>query len=484
MNEFELKFQVPTDRLAEVAAALQRGPAESKRLRARYFDTPDEALAQAGLVLRIRQEGGDWVQTAKGPGRGSFERLEHDFRLESSGADTSPLIARHRGHPVHELLVQALRHSPSDLQPTFETEIERLARTVSAGGASIEIALDRGEVRSDGRAQAVQEIEFELKEGPPDAVIELARSWCGSHGLWLDPQSKSALGRRLAIGEPCTAPVTAQPLQRAGRYLLAAILDTTLRQILGNARELAAGTGGDEHVHQLRVGIRRLRTALRELRESGAWGPLESRVEEALRGLFGQLGTHRDRTTLLPQLLRDVQAAGAPVASWQPALPDLRAAVRDGQVQDALVCLAGLARTLHEGDGAAPKVLRALATGRLQALHSKMLKGGRRFEELPLASRHKVRKRLKRLRYLAELVRPLYDAAEVDAYVLSLKKLQDALGLYQDSVAGRSLFEERSREEPAAWFGAGWLAAQEDRLARDCAEACRKAARKARPFWK
>lgn len=482
MKEFELKFQVPSERLAEVEAALQRGPGRSTRLRTRYFDTPDEALARAGLVLRVRQEGGECVQTAKGPGRGGFERLEHEFALESGCADISPLIARHRGHRLHELLVQALQDSPDDLQPTFETEVTRLACTVSAGGASMEIALDRGEVRSAGRGHPVQEIEFELKDGAPAALIALARSWCASHGLWLDPQTKSALGRRLTHGESSIAPVTARPLDSAGHHLLAAIFDAALRQILGNAREIAAGTGSDEHVHQLRVGIRRLRTALRELHDSGAWQPLDPGVEDALRGLFGQLGAHRDRTTLLPELLREMHVAGGPVEPWHAALPDLGAAVRDWRLQDAFVGLVGFTHTLHEGSGVAPKALRALASDRLQALHAKMLKGGRHFQALPQAARHQVRKRLKRLRYLAEMVRPLYDVEDVDDYVASLKKLQDTLGRYQDAVAGRSLFEERSREDAAAWFGAGWLAAREDQFARDCARACR-AARKAKPFW-
>lgn len=99
-DEFELKFQIPSQRLAELETTLQRAPVTWTRLRARYFDTPDEALARAGLVLRIRQEGDDCVQTAKGPGRGGFERLEHEFRLEPGACDAPPAIARHHGHPT------------------------------------------------------------------------------------------------------------------------------------------------------------------------------------------------------------------------------------------------------------------------------------------------------------------------------------------------------------------------------------------------
>ncbi len=423
------------------------------------------------------------MQAAKGPGQGGFDRLEHEVRLPPDAAQAPPLLARHHGHPVHALLAAALLDGAADLQPIFETDIRRVARTLHAKGTAVEIALDRGEVRAGLHSQRVQELEIELKQGPVAGAIGLARSWCRSHALWLDPQTKSALGRRLFHGEEKVPASKAQPLAGADRHLLPAIFDAALRQALANAREVAAGTGEDEHVHQLRVGIRRLRTALRELQGSGAWQPLDAAIEEALRGLFGQLGEHRDRSTLLPTLLQDLLAAGSPVAPWQPPLPDIGAAVRDAPVQDAFLGLVALAQELREHAGVAPKALRAVAGDRLDTLHRKLRKKGRRFEQLPQPQRHAVRKRLKRLRYLAELVRPLYEPAAVDAYVDALKQLQDALGRYQDAVAGRALFEQRSREDPSAWFGVGWLAAREEQLAQDCARACRQAARKAKPFW-
>src|SRR6185436_15539423 len=92
MTEFELKFQVPDASLAALEAALRRGPVERAELRARYFDTPLQALARHGLVLRvlrrILKEGRSWVQTAKGPGRDTFARLEDE--APAAGADETP----------------------------------------------------------------------------------------------------------------------------------------------------------------------------------------------------------------------------------------------------------------------------------------------------------------------------------------------------------------------------------------------------------
>lgn len=483
MNEFELKFQVPAAHAEAVEQALKRSHAQRLQLRARYFDTPDGALEQASIVLRLRQEGHSWVQTVKGPGRGGFDRLEHNAPVAAGEEHALPDPARHHGHPLCKVLEVALGPSTSRLQPLFETDITRLVHEVTVSGSAIEVAFDRGQIRGGGRIHPVMELEFELKQGSPSAVFELARGWCETHGLWLDPVSKAEIGHRLAQRIEQPDAVTASPVQESGRWLLAAIFDAGLRQVLGNARELAAGSAGDEHVHQLRVGIRRLRTALREFRGAGAWDD-HAPVDAALRSLFGVLGQHRDQSTLLPATLRELAAAGrSPVQPWNAELPDLPAAIRDPAVQCAFLWLAALAQGLREGDGVRSKMLRALASDRLQRLHRKIAKAGKHFDELPIEERHRVRKRLKRLRYLSELVRPLFAPPAVDSYVQSLKQLQDALGRFQDMTAARALFEQRAANDPTAWFGVGWLAAREDALASECARACRRAMRKAKPFW-
>ncbi len=65
MTEFELKFQIDPASRAAVEAAVARGRSYRTRLRARYFDTADGALAAHRIVLRLRKEGGQWTQTAQ-----------------------------------------------------------------------------------------------------------------------------------------------------------------------------------------------------------------------------------------------------------------------------------------------------------------------------------------------------------------------------------------------------------------------------------
>ena len=46
----------------------------------------------------------------------------------------------------------------------------------------------------------IDEIEFELKRGPPQALTSLAARWVVRHGLWWDVRTKSERGYRLALG--------------------------------------------------------------------------------------------------------------------------------------------------------------------------------------------------------------------------------------------------------------------------------------------
>ena len=490
MIEFELKFQVPASRGAEVEAAMRRGQVRAQRLRARYFDTPGEALARAGIVLRLRQEGRAWVQTAKAGGATPFERLEDNVAVAGRGRP-QPDLARHAAGLLGERLARALAaqgESPDDLQEVYETDIQRLTRIVDAGGARVELAFDTGRIRAGGRSVEVRELEFELQRGSGAALFELASRWCETHGLWLDPLPKSMVGQRLAHGEDVPAPWQARlPPAHAtdSAGWLAAALGAGLHQALGNAREIAAGAWGPEHVHQLRVGLRRMRTVLRELSAQEPVAALAAAVEPPLAELFDVLGRHRDLHALLPDQHAELRAIEAPPFALPDDEPDIAAAITAPAAQAALLQVAAVQQALLTGELTAPDVptLQAHLAAAAARLQRKALREGRRFAELPEVERHRVRKQIKRLRYLGELARPLFQGRRVDRYVAALRDLQDELGLYQDADSGRAHWSAHATHEPAAWFAAGWCAARAQAAALRCEKACRKVAKGLKPWW-
>ena len=499
MTEFELKFQVDPARRAAVEAAVGRGRSHRSRLRARYYDTADGALASQRIVLRVRKEDGAWIQTAKAPGRSLVERLEHNAELPPAAASATPLpqLGRHQGTPVGERIAEALRqagHDPSEaieLVPLYATDVWRTTREMRSGDALVELAFDVGSVRAGDRTQPLRELEIELKHGSASSLLELAGRWRARYGLWLDTVSKSQRGERLARGVTHAAPVKASPprLKRgaSGPEVFRVVLDSCLAQILPNASEVAAGSTDPEHVHQLRVGIRRLRTALREMADFAP--AIDPAWEPALAEAFGRLGRQRDRDHVVLGLQPRLLAHGAPpvdLSEGSLAIQPAEDVVRDGAFQSVLMRL--IAASLPDGGGAAesdrgPGSARKAIRARLSTLHRQVLKDGKRFESLEPEQQHRVRKRLKRLRYLGEFVAPLFDRRAAERFLAQLEPAQDALGAHNDAAIAMAAFRAHAAHDGAAWFAVGWLAANQPASAKLCRKALVRLA-DLRAFWK
>ncbi len=315
MTEIELKFQVPPERRAAVQRAVATRTAQRITLRALYFDTNERALARAALALRVRKEGRRWVQTLKGAGDGVWQRLEHEVVLNVPSA-CEPVAdpALHDGTPAGEALRKALADAGGELRSIYGTQVTRTKRLLRAPGCVIELAFDQGALTADDRQWPLCELEFELKGGDAAAMAAVAARWAARFGLTLDTRSKAERGDRLArgvrLGDAVKAQALALPAAVDGAAALRAMVGNCLVQILGNASELAHEMDTPpEHLHQLRVGLRRLRSVLRELGEASP----QARPEwsDALAQVFGRLGSARDRDALAQTLLPALQLAGA-----------------------------------------------------------------------------------------------------------------------------------------------------------------------------
>jgi len=290
-----------------------------------------------------------------------------------------------------------------------------------------------------------------------------------------------------------------------GLAIRRAVVASCLAQMLPNAGEIAAGSTDEEQIHQLRIGIRRLRTALRELADldpaSGAAQAAE--WEPPLVDAFRALGALRDREQVVKLAQPRLREAGAP--DFDPLAADDAAAadapspgdiVRAPAFQNVLVSLIGFtaakpaeSEPVTEGDPPSAPVnandARRLLRKRLQRLHKQVLRDGERFESLDTESQHRVRKRLKRLRYLAEFVAPLFDEKEegTNTYLKALRPAQDALGEFNDEAVALALYREASARDARAWFAVGWFTARCEAGAKACRKALAKIEDAAR-FWK
>ncbi|ADU40112.1 CYTH and CHAD domain-containing protein [Variovorax paradoxus] len=532
--EIEFKFQIPPDRLKAVETALRRGTVVRTRLQARYFDTADQALAAEGIVLRLRKEGRRWVQTVKATGDNALHRLEHNVDLgtaATSGALPAIDPQRHQGTPVGDRLAKVLAASgAAPLVERQSTDIVRLTRDVRVtgpGGAVVEMALDVGKVVAyagtpEQCESPVCELELELKRGDVQGLVALARRWSQQHGLWFSTVSKAERGARLLAKVEVVPAVKAETPRFPegkdtldGRAIQQAIVASCLAQMLPNASEIAAGSTDEEQIHQLRIGIRRLRTALRELAGLDAGSGLFDAAgwEPPLVEAFRALGDLRDREQVVKLAQPQLREAGAPefdplAGGGDDAAADVRSSgdvVRAPAFQSVLVSLIGFTAAAppveiapKAEDAATPPTptsmslndARRLLRKRLQHLHKQAVRDGKRFESLDTESQHRVRKRLKRLRYLAEFVAPLFDAegkstssSAAEHYLKHLRPAQDALGEFNDEAVALALYREATARDGRAWFAVGWFSARHAVHAK----ACRKALggiEEAPRFWK
>ncbi|MFT3956628.1 MAG: CHAD domain-containing protein [Piscinibacter sp.] len=495
MTEIELKFQVPPARREAVAAAVAGRTAAPvvQRLQAAYFDTEARELARAGIALRLRREGSHWVQTLKAGSGDTMLRLEHNVPRAGRTATPPPLEPHlHDGTPAGERLQALLAERPATaLLCQYRTDVRRGLRVLRARGATLELAFDRGTIVAGERSLPLCELEIELQRGSPAALLATARSWVQRHGLWLDTRSKAERGTLLAAGEARAPARKAKAVVFAKDASLAearrGVLAECLQQVAINASQVASGDFGDEHVHQLRVGLRRVRSALRLFELDGDDAGTQALAEPAA-ALFRALGAARDAAAvagpLQAQLAQALASTG--LTLQPPALPlgevvDPAALVRAPAVQAWLLDV--MAQTLPVPAAVEQAPADAPLTTRINRWHRGVVAAAGRFAALDDEARHRLRKQVKRLRYGVEFAQGLWGTKKVARYLRALAALQERLGALNDvgvALAGLRAVEPR---DAATLFALGWLAARRAALITDCAPALQAFTDVRRP-WK
>ena len=295
--ETELKFRLGPGAVVRLSGhpALQ-GEQTTDHLRSVYFDTPDGVLRAAGYGLRVRATGQGFVQTLKRQtAPGQTARDEWETPVASEALDFAALKAT----PARQLLKGRRR----DLSPRFATTVVRRVRMVRLDGALIEAAFDAGDLSAGDRREPIYELELELKEGDPAALFTLARRLARDLAIVPVFESKAERGWRLADGasrSPRRAVPTPLSPDAATGDAFRRLAMACLAQVSANA-ELLRVVRRPEAMHQLRVGLRRLRAALAVFQPLLAEADRE-RIEAELKWLAHETDAARD----LDVFIRDV----------------------------------------------------------------------------------------------------------------------------------------------------------------------------------
>jgi CHAD domain-containing protein len=421
-----------------------------------YYDVPGESLAAVGITLRRRTENGHGVWQLKLPAEDS--RLE----LEAEGGPGQPpeeMLALLRAH---------LRRGP--LERVAELRTHRSGELVARNGTTAEVTADEVMVLDSREVRdRFVELEIELRDGSPEGLDEIANELVS---VGAEPGNELPKLFRALGHVPAYGPTPRSLEELRGR----------LREQLREVERHDPGTrfGRDpESLHDMRVGVRRLRALLRAGKELVANDTSE--LDERLKQLGRVLGEVRDLDVLLARLDaeaaelggEDERRAGSLLAALRTerscGRSRLLAALRSDEY---LALLDDTARTIDELEPSGSAVTLDEIADEASA---RLRRAVRKLPDAPADEQlHAVRKKGKRARYAAEL-------AGRKTLVKRAKKLQDVLGEHQDAVvAAERLRDLAAGSAPEQALVAGRLVEREEERRIETRGAWREAWKKLR----
>src|ERR1700744_5939004 len=244
-----------------------------------------------------------------------------------------------------------------------------------------------------------------------------------------------------------------------------------LLEVIGDNTEGSISGADPEHLHQLRIAVRRSRTVQRQLSAVFPAGELPGFRAE-FRWLQQATGPARDLDVyledldslreLLPEPMRRDLDPLVPVLapSRLVARADMTRALRSLRAANLFEHWDRLLETMVERSvydrPAAERPIGPVAGKRIRKVYKRIVTMGRTIDrDGPAEAYHELRKKAKELRYLLELFGvKLFDEEAVTPFVKSLKALQDLLGRHQDREVQIAMLRSTA-EEVATLPGGG-----------------------------
>ena len=446
-REVEIKLDIDPVRASELAELESfSSEADHQRQISVYFDTPKAKLRRNGWVLRVRQVDDRFVQTIKRSGgpipieREEWEAEVKGLRPESKAIEQTPL-----GDVVKPRQFR-------QLAAVCRCDVDRATRTISNGKSSFEVTYDEGLVEARDACEPIHEVELELKAGDLAGLLASARKIVRQAPVKIGVMAKSERGFALA-DEKRNVPAKAMPVVLGARMSVsegfAIVAASCLKHFRVNEPLLIAERD-PEALHQMRVAIRRLRSALWLFRPAVRDSKLVG-FEDQLRRFTRELGAARnidvilatlplndparshledDRKRLYTKLVRKLDSR-----SFRLFVFDLFAWVQ-----------AGKWRASKKASGP----LMPFAIRRLDRLWARINQKADMIGRLSDGERHKLRIDTKKMRYGVEFLAEPFRAFTDDraAFVKAAEGIQDRLGELNDLATRQELLFAWSQPSP------------------------------------
>lgn len=508
-KEIELKLELPRASLSSLnelplLKPLKPAPGSATEISV-YFDTDKFKLRKNGLMLRVRRIGRRYIQTIKATGNsGPFERGQ----WEAEVAGSEPDLRLAKGNPLARFGNSKLRRQ---LKPIFETRVKRKVYRLTRKACVIGLMVDRGIVSTGNRSWPLCEIELELERGNIAELFDVARELIRVLPVHLSFKSKSERGHEL-LGRAQDSAVKATaielPAKLNARDAFRMIGFACLRHVMDNAAGVIRRD--PEAVHQMRVGLRRLRAAMSVfaglLRDSQT-----AVIERELRWLANALGPARELEVLMNRVVLPMkqERIDKRIRLFTDEL-EKRHKIAVAQAQSAVQSTRFRALTfevaawLQAGHWATPQdelvrdrgdvQIAIFAAEQLTRRWRKLCRSREALVKRETRDLHRLRIQTKKLRYAIEFFGTLFAARHAKRRLRRLlpilAQLQDSLGDLNDIAmdeARLALMGVRRHANPNRAFAAGLLAGREEarcEAAMAVASKAYAALVKSKPFWR
>jgi len=404
-----------------------------------WHDTPDHELATAGLGLALVHEGDarSW----------RLERMVADTLSPWPPGGPAPLVAE--AAELDQLPAPITAHLAARLLPVVAFEGTR--RSLTTPVPEVSATLLEGSLRA-------------VTATRPVCRLLLSGTEAGVLAERLTQAVKLSVARDSLAAEAATLAGSAPPSRPLGAPALTARLDVDagfalvvahLAGVILHHAALAHHAAGPEPVHQMRVALRRLRSAILLFRRAVGGAALD-RLTSGLKTLGQVLGPARDWDVF-------TQGAGRRIGRSFPDDAAVQSLLQAAE-RKRLGCYAALGEALERAEFRALGIqLASLALGHpwlaepildpeaaekraalqhadladyaaraLQRRFDKVVVPGPDLAELPAAELHQIRIQAKRLRYAAEFFSPLFTGRETRRFIRRLTAVQERLGQLND----------------------------------------------------
>lgn len=369
---------------------------------------------------------------------------------------------------------------PDLLHRTFATQVKRTVWELRLpDGDEVECVIDEGNIEYGSSKAPIGELELELKSGEPKRLFDLALQLQQDIPLHIGNLSKADRGYGLMVPHEDSA-VKATPIHLNRKMTIEEAFRVIVENCLAQVQANEPGVTRErdiESVHQMRVGLRRLRSALQMFK---AVIPCPDDIKAELKWLGSQLGAARDWDVLtgstLPKVAQELadKATLAPVrkAAQDRATPshdEAATAVLSTRYTKLILVFYSWVQGAGWRQSLTPAQHRRLmrpicrfAEKTLVRDQERLLKRGRRLKGASPETRHMVRIAAKKTRYATEFFQSLYPADRVRPYVKALSRMQDELGWLNDASVATGLLQDVNPASPEvmndASFVRGYLA--------------------------